>query len=84
MQTFLTIVLVLCFAALGVCIMMLRRVNLVYGIKTQILKECSAVAKAAIENGGDWEAAYAPYDNLPSYDRMMWQLTKWNRKQFRV
>ena len=82
MQVFVMVVIGIGLFGMGLCVVMLIRNEIVYKVRTQVLEEVSAAAQAAISTGDDWKAAYAPYEQLPSYGRMMWQFGKWTRKQF--
>lgn len=51
----------------------------VYNTRSLLIKAASVKAKEAIENNEtDWKRYYDWYDNLPSYDKMMFMISVWD------
>lgn len=71
-------------------IITLARNSMVYSVRTSILNDCSKAARTAIYStqtleeieAFDLDSYYEPYDNLPSYEKMLFQLTKWKKEDW--
>lgn len=65
------------------CIMMLIRNTIIFDIRNDELRIRGKQSRALIEKRDvDYLKPLADYEDGESYTDMMWDLTKWTRKQF--